>query len=208
MSKCLNSKSGKIDFYIVLMGFIALIMVFGWITVCFSFGIIQMLTFCTVNIDWTIVPLCIFTCLFATITVAWGYFAFWYYDIYSREFIMDENGISIYYFSRKVSVHPWEHIVDICVCDVDHRKPQKFDMIIRLSLYTEVNGPLTEKRKDFSGVDMWRNGMYLMMHHNDVIYLDYSIEMCKKIEALSQKPVLDRRTTLGKTYKVDFFDFD
>jgi len=133
--------------------------------------------------------------------------AFRHYWVYSRKFTINDDGIILTYCNSSAVIYPWKEIVDICVCDVNQNYGGGFDIVIRLGLCRETNGPLNpQKVFSINGYDRWRNGWYLFSNYKNVIYLDYSDQRFERIQQISRRKMIDRRTKLGKSYYISFWD--
>lgn len=119
----------------------------------------------------------------------------------SREYLVDANGLTIRYFKRHKVKYPWKDIGTIIVCDVNHapKDPDNFDLVIRISIGIERNGPFcANKPMVLSRHEHWRQSEYGIMHFRNVILIEYSESRLAKIQEMSQKDIVYLLTRHGK----------
>ena len=138
--------------------------------------------------------------LFLTGCSICGLFLF-FFVVYSREYSVDSNGITIRYFKRYKVKYPWKDIGAVIVCDVNHapKNADNFDLVIRLSMGIEKNGPSrSNELRVLSRNDRWRRSEYGIMHFQKVILIEYSESRLAQIQEMSQKDVVYLLTRHGK----------
>lgn len=132
--------------------------------------------------------------------------AVFYYMIESRAYKVDIEGITLCYLKKIYVKHLWDDISEISVCDVHHAtKGPAFDMIIRVVIGDEKNGPSNQRCSinPFSGREHWRSDVYDLKHFRQVVTIEYEKQRLQQIKQMSNKEIKDYRTRRGKEQEVE-----
>lgn len=189
MELCLNSRKNRIEIFVCsLLGF------------CVGLFLVVLAFFCLFR--HTIDTLLYISCgmlLFIGCSVC-GLF-FFLFIVSSREYFVDPNGITIRYFKRYKVKYSWKDIGTVIVCDVNHapKNPDNFDLVIRISIGIEKNGPShSNEPMVLSRHDLWRRSEYGIIHFRKVILIEYSESRLAQIQEMSQKDIVYLLTRHGK----------
>ena len=121
--------------------------------------------------------------------------------VLSREYLVDTGGITIRYFKRHSIKYPWKDVGTIIVCDVNHapKNPDNFDLVIRMSVGAEKNGPSLNNDPMFlSSSNHWRRSEYGIIHFQKIILIEYSESRLAQIREMSQRDIVYLLTMHGK----------
>lgn len=128
-------------------------------------------------------------------------FAFFLYAEQSREYSVSSEGITIRYLRKWEVWYPWASVDNIAICGVNHAAKDwtVYDIVIRIVIGTEKNGPFSNNQKfTLSGHERWRSFEYGLFHFQKIVIIDYSQERLKKLYELNMKPIIDCRTKRAK----------
>ena len=189
MDLCLNSRKNRIE--------ICVCSLFGF-SVGFFLVILAFFCLFRYTIDMLLCISCIL--LFLMGCSVCGLFLF-IFIVSTREYLVDPNGITIRYFRRHKVKYLWKDIGTIIVCDVNHapKNPDNFDLVIRISIGIEKNGPPCRNEPTIlSRHDLWRCSEYGLIHFRNVILIEYSESRLAQIQEMSQKDIVYLLTSHGK----------
>lgn len=203
MEHCLDSRKSRVQMFLTVIGFLILGLLFCVVLAYVIYSIIAE----TPNNLLMIAVGVVLGCVLAAHGALLCWLGCRYYFVYSRKISFDVIGITLIYCNSKTTHYTWDDVADVSVCDVNQNYGGGFDTVIRLGLNTEISGPLhTAQTLGFNGYDRWRDGWYLFSNYKKVIYLDYSDSRFEHIQKMCNKEIIDRRTNLGKSFVIKFWD--
>lgn len=120
--------------------------------------------------------------------------------IETRKYKVDENGITLCYFSSIYSFYPWSDVTEISVCDVEHSTggSLRYYLVIRILRGTENKNQVSLISLT-TRYETWRESLvYWVKHFRKVFMIQFTQERLEEIRAASGMEILDYRTDDAK----------
>ena len=177
MEKCYFSKKHKQE---RLIGAIATLFI---CSVLYSLGFYFLIT----EEDPTVHSISLLLVLLGLAFTTWGIL----YDMFmSREFYINEQGITIRYWFGKTHFYPWENISQICLCVIHQGKVESVkDEVIWCTAGPIRKGPPNMARR-------WNEAEYGFLHFRSVLTFEFTQERLSTFEKYSNQDIPDYRKVI------------